>query len=249
MATTDKAASAYRPGYEIAAERILELIVGRDLKPGDRLPTEQDLAEQLGLSRSVTREAIKVLAAVGRVSAQRGRGIYVGSGSADHGSLFSGHQFVPGRIEQVEQLLEFRRVQEVYAAGEAAQRATPPDLVRLDEAIRDGEDALVSEDRALWADADSRFHLGIATASGNEFIWSALDSVRWLQEQVVVLALHGGSGGSLQTAHHEHQEILAAIRSGDSGRASAAADSHLRHTIVGYREEMSSIIGSLHTAK
>ena len=236
-------ASGYRPGYEIAAERILEMIVEQELKPGDRLPTEQELADSLGLSRSVTREAVKVLAAIGRVSAQRGRGLYVGKGnSTQQGSLLSGHQFMPGRIEQVEQLLEFRLVQEVYAAGEAARKATPPDLNRLDAAINDCAKALDTDDRNLWQDADTRFHLGIAKASGNDFIWSALESVRQLQQQVVLLALHGGSGGSLHAAQEEHLEILAAIRSGDPETASAAAQSHLRHTIDGYRDEIAAVL-------
>ncbi|MGK9146047.1 FadR family transcriptional regulator [Plantibacter flavus] len=235
----------YRPGYEIAAERIIELIVERDLAPGDRLPTEQNLADQLGVSRSVTREAIKVLAAIGRVSAQRGRGLYVGRGTAaSSGSLLAGHRFVPGRIEQVEQLLEFRLVQEVYSAGQAARKATPPVLNLLDEAITDAARALEDDDRSLWADADTRFHLAIAQASGNEFIRSALEGVRQLQEQVVVLALHGGSGGSLRTAHDEHVAILAAIRAGDATAASEASRLHLQHTIEGYREEIASLVAA-----
>jgi DNA-binding FadR family transcriptional regulator len=243
MTLTEQSSSGYRPGYEIAAERILEMIVERELQPGDRLPTEQELADELGLSRSVTREAVKVLAAIGRVSAQRGRGLYVGKGSStQQASLLSGYQFIPGRMDHVEQLLEFRLVQETFAAGEAATKATPPDLNQLAEALAEGAHALDIDDRKLWEEADTRFHLGIAKASGNDFIWSALESVRQLQQQVVVLALHGGPGGSLEVALREHGEILDAIRAGNPAEASDAARRHLRNTIDGYREEIARVL-------
>jgi GntR family transcriptional repressor for pyruvate dehydrogenase complex len=244
MSLLGESASGYRPGYELAAERILEMIVEQELKPGDRLPTEQELAERFGLSRSVTREAIKILAAIGRVSAQRGRGLYVGTGTTGQSSLLAGHQFVPGRIEQVEQLLEFRIVQETFAAHEAATKATPPDINVLVRALEDCDTALENGDRELWQDADTRFHLGIAKASGNAFIWSALESVRQLQQQVVLLALHGAPGGSLQIAQREHEEILDAIRGGRADEASDAARRHLRHTVDGYRDEIAQMLAA-----
>jgi len=247
MSLLGESASGYRPGYELAAERILEMIVEQELRPGDRLPTEQELADRFGLSRSVTREAVKVLAAMGRVSAQRGRGLYVGSGTMGaQPNLLTGHQFMPGRIEQVEQLLEFRMVQEAFAAEEAARKATPPDLNLLAAALEDCDRALATGDRTLWEEADTRFHLGIAKASGNDFVRAALESVRQLQQQVVLLALHGGSGGSLEAAQHEHAEILGAIRGGRPAEAADATRRHLRHTIDGYRDEIANMIAPSH---
>src|SRR5690349_8159950 len=64
----------YRPGYEVVAEQIVQLIAELELSPGDRMPTEKDLAARLGSSRTVVREAVKILSAAGRVSAQKGRG-------------------------------------------------------------------------------------------------------------------------------------------------------------------------------
>jgi GntR family transcriptional regulator, transcriptional repressor for pyruvate dehydrogenase complex len=235
----------YRPGYELAAERILEMIVSRGLAPGDRLPSEQALAEQMGLSRSVTREAIKVLTAIGRVSAQRGRGLYVGAAAdAPQSSLLSGHRFIPGDPDQVEQLLKFRLVQEVAAAREAALNATPPDLRVLRQAIADCDQALGSGDRDMWADADTRFHVGLAAASGNAFLRAAVESARRLQEQVVVLGLHGGTGGSLDEAQVEHRAIYAAVLTGEPDKAGQAAAQHIEHTVVGYRAEIAEVLAA-----
>ncbi|WP_331772663.1 GntR family transcriptional regulator [Embleya sp. NBC_00888] len=71
------AGGAYRPGYEVAAERILEYVVGAELQPGGRLPTEKDLADEVGTSRTVVREAVKILSGLGRLSVRKGRGIHV----------------------------------------------------------------------------------------------------------------------------------------------------------------------------
>ena len=237
--------SGYRPGYEIAAERILEMIIEQELRVGDRLPTEMEIAAHFGLSRSVTREAIKMLVAMGRISAQRGRGLFVGAGTPSHQqSLLAEHQFVPGRMEHVDQLLRFRSVQEEFAAREAAEKATPRDLKVLDQAIADGREAALAGDIKAWDDSDSRFHLGIAKASGNLFVCSALETVRQLQGQVVVLALHGGTGGSLDQAQRDHEEILAAIKIGDPELAATRANAHLRHTIDGYRGEIEHLLAT-----
>src|SRR5215469_9244682 len=73
----------YRPAYETIAGKITELITSADLKPGDRLPTEHELSEQLGVSRTVVREAVKVLVATGLVYTRRGSGLYVANKAAE----------------------------------------------------------------------------------------------------------------------------------------------------------------------
>lgn len=237
-------ASGYRPGYEIAAEKIVEFIAEGGLRPGDRLPTEQDLAETLGISRGMVREAIKVLGPMGRVSAQRGRGIFVGHGSTAPSGHLPEHKFMPGRMEHVEQLLEFRLVQERFAASQAALKATPPELRELESALDQCDHAVEEDDLELWASSDNRFHLGIADACGNFFIRAALENARNLQEQTVVLGLQSGPGGSIFLAQDEHREIYRAIRSGEPMEAAEAAEVHLRRTIERYRDEIAAILNA-----
>src|SRR5689334_20018852 len=110
----------YRPGYEIVAERILEFIAESRLVPGDRMPTENDLAQQLDTSRAVVREAVKILSALGRVRAHKGRGLFVAD---DDGMLITsrwGGFFRPVDLDHVFMLFEFRRVQEMAASSLAA---------------------------------------------------------------------------------------------------------------------------------
>src|ERR1051326_7686262 len=107
-AVTRETDDGYRPGYEVTAERILQFIAESGLRPGDRLPTELELASELSVSRSVTREAIKILSAIGRVRAHKGRGLYV----ADEPGLLStawATHFLPANLDHVFMLFEFRR--------------------------------------------------------------------------------------------------------------------------------------------
>ncbi len=235
--------TTYRPGYEVAAEQILELIARNGWRTGDRLPTEQALAVELGISRSVTREGVKVLTALGRVSAHRGRGLYVGGSNGPlGGSFLAGEGFMPGDPDQVEQLLKFRQIQEVAAARGAALVATPPDLRLLREALEKGQQSLDLDDQAGWDESDERFHLGIAAASGNAFLRAAIAHARDLQRQVIVLGLRGGTGGSLCDAQAEHQAIYQAISDGDPEGAGGAVDQHLGHTLRGYRAAISAAL-------
>src|SRR5690242_17955491 len=111
---------SYRPGYEVVAERILQLIAELGLRPGDRMPTENELAARLGTSRTVVREAIKILSAIGRVRAQKGRGLYVADDEGMLGSSRWGGFFLPTDLDHVYMLFEFRRVQETAAGRLAA---------------------------------------------------------------------------------------------------------------------------------
>src|SRR6266700_1895445 len=118
------AEDGYRPAYETIAAKITELITSDDLKPGDRLPTEHELSEQLGVSRTVVREAVKVLVATGLVYTRRGSGLYVANkASSLHMTVLD--SLTPADPTQVIGLYEFRLMLEPTAARLAAERGDP----------------------------------------------------------------------------------------------------------------------------
>ena len=121
----DTVPGAYRPRYELVAEQILQLIGELALQPGDRMPTENNLASRLGASRTVVREAVKILSATGRVSAQKGRGLYVADGESMLGARRWGGFFVPTNLDHIFMLFEFRRLQEMQAGRLAAKARQP----------------------------------------------------------------------------------------------------------------------------
>jgi len=230
--------TAYRPGYEVVAEQILQLIADSQLRPGDRMPTENELAAHVGTSRTVVREAVKILSAIGRVRAQKGRGLYVADDEGMLGSSRWGGSFLPTDLDHVYMLFEFRRVQETAASRLAATRATPAELRAVEVAAEQCREGHLTGQAALFDSGDDAFHLGIAAASHNPFLVTAVREARRLQRQSSAIGLHGTIGGHAEGAIEEHAAIYRAIRDGDPEAAAKAAGVHLDNTLEDYRREI-----------
>jgi GntR family transcriptional regulator, transcriptional repressor for pyruvate dehydrogenase complex len=230
-------AGVYRPRYEVVAGQILELISELAMRPGDRLPTEKDLALRLGTSRTVVRDAVKILSASGRVSAQKGRGLYVADGESMMGAGRWGGFFEPANLDHIFMLFEFRRIQEMQASRLAASRASPSQLREIESAVRTCRHGHVNEDNSEFNEGDEAFHLGVATASHNVFLVSAVRGARALQRQASVIGLHG-LGGHVAAAVEEHEAIYRAIRAGEPEAAAEATSVHLDNTLEDYRREI-----------
>ncbi len=228
---------AYRPRYEVVAGQILELISEGAMRPGDRLPTEKDLALRLGTSRTVVRDAVKILSASGRVSAQKGRGLYVADGESMIGAGPWGGFFEPANLDHIFMLFEFRRIQEMQASRLAARRASPSQLRELESAVLACRHGHVNGDNSEFDEGDEAFHLGVATASHNVFLVSAVRGARALQRQASVIGLHG-RGGHAAAAVEEHEAIYGAIRDGEPEAAAEATSVHLDNTLEDYRREI-----------
>lgn len=231
-------ASSYRPRYELIAEQILQFIAEVGLQPGDRMPTENELAARLGTSRTVVREAVKILSAIGRVRAQKGRGLYVADDEGMLGSSRWGSFFLPTDLDHVYMLFEFRRVQEAAAGRLAATRATPAELRTIEAAAEMCREGFATGRVDLFDQGDEDFHLSIAAASHNPFLVAAIREARRLQRQSSTIGLSGTVGGHAPEAVEEHMAIYRAIRDGDAEAAAQAATVHLDKTLEDYRREI-----------
>ncbi len=234
----ERAAAPYRPGYEVAAEQVLELISRLRLRPGDRMPTEIDLAQRLGTSRTVVREAVKILSALGRVRAHKGRGLYVAD---DEGMLGTGRWapfFLPADLDHVYMLFEFRRTQEMETSRLAARRATPAELHEIEKAAGVCRHGFDTDREDLFNEGDDAFHTAIATASHNMFLQVAVREARRLQAQSSLIGMSGSIGGHAAKAVEEHEAIFQAIRIGDAEAAAEAAAAHIDNTLEDYRREI-----------
>ena len=231
------ASGVYRPRIELVAEEILQLIGELLLRPGDRMPTEKELAARLGTSRTVVRDAVKILSATGRVSAQKGRGLYVADNESMLGARQWGGFFVPTNLDHIFMLFEFRRVQETQASRLAAKRASPSELRVIESAVRTCRHGYTSGDNAEFDQGDDDFHLGVAAASHNFFLVSAVREARMLQRRASVIGLRG-LGGHAEAAVGEHEAIYRAIRDGDPEAAAQATSVHLDNTLEDYRREI-----------
>ena len=230
--------SSYRPGYEVVAERILRLIAESELRPGDRMPTEKELAARLETSRGMVREAVKILSAIGRVRAHKGRGLYVADDDGMLGSTRWGGFFLPTDLDHVYMLFEFRRIQETAASRLAATNATPVELRAIEAAAEVCRQGYETGEVALFDRGDEDFHLAVAAASHNQFLVASVREARRLQRQSSTIGLHGTVGGHAAGAVEEHAAIHRAIRDGKPDEAAAAAALHLDNTLEDYRREI-----------
>ncbi|WP_367129398.1 FadR/GntR family transcriptional regulator [Saccharothrix sp. HUAS TT1] len=228
----------YRPGYELVAEQLLQLIAELELRPGDRMPTENELAARMGTSRTVVREAVKILSAIGRVRAHKGRGLYVADDEGMLGSSRWGGFFLPTDLDHVYMLFEFRRVQETAASRLAATHATPAELRAIGAAAETCREGHLTGQVALFDRGDDDFHLAVAAASHNQFLVAAVREARRLQRQSSTIGLLGAIGGHAAEAVEEHLAIYQAIRDGDPEAAARAAGLHLDNTLQDYRSEI-----------
>ncbi|VVJ17516.1 Transcriptional regulator [Amycolatopsis camponoti] len=236
--TRNEEAAPYRPGYEIVAEQLLNLIAELRLRPGDRMPTEVELAARVGSSRTVVREAVKILSAIGRVRAHKGRGLYVSDDEGMLGASRWGGFFLPADLDHVYMLFEFRRVQETASSRLAATNATPAELQAIEAAAETCRQGHLTGQAALFDRGDDDFHLRVATASHNQFLVAAVREARRLQRQTNIIGMSGSVGGHAPAAIEEHAAIYRAIRDGEPETAARAAAVHLDNTLEDYRREI-----------
>jgi GntR family transcriptional regulator, transcriptional repressor for pyruvate dehydrogenase complex len=220
---TDEAPAKARMS-ETIANALQDDIVG--LPVGTKMPTEAQLAERFAVSRTVVREAAKLLVQRGLVTVKPGRGMTVAAVDGriiaeQYGLLLelSGGTF--------EQLLELRLVLEVEMAALASARHTQDHLVAMQAA----NDRLTAADPASseFLDADLTFHDVIAQASGNPFFPLAIRPINTFLRDTYT----EGVGYPSQAGHtvHEHIEIADAIAAGDPARARFATEQHLRRIV------------------
>jgi GntR family transcriptional repressor for pyruvate dehydrogenase complex len=212
--------------YEQIAEQIQEMIVNESLTPGDRLPSERDLAERMGISRSVIREAMRVLKVRGLIDVKSGSGTYVrrldaGDVAAQVGLMLSMQQ-IP---DQYRKLLEIRRTLEIDVAGLAAVRATPEDIAAMESAIQ--QLAAHSGDQNAFTENDLAFHAALAAATHNDLYTVLLAPIADLSLQFRRAAYENDTQASIEGALSYHQEILDRIKAQDPEGARDAMRDHL----------------------
>lgn len=226
----------YRPRYERIAELIVEYIGKHQLRAGDRLPTEQEFGEQFGVSRTIVRDAIKMLTPSGVVRSRRGSGIFVGEEmSLSSSTPLNLATSVPP--ERIGELFDFRCVQEMQTARLAAQHVSVAELRAIEQSLATNRQAAIAEDRETFLRSDDEFHHGIALAAHNVFFVETVASIMRLQRWAIKV-LTGGAPGSLQTSVEQHTAMFQAIRDGNPERAAEAARVHVESVFAAYQQEV-----------
>lgn len=214
--------------YVQIARQIADAVQQEQFKIGDRLPPERTLAEELNVSRASVREALSALEILGIVESRSGNGTFIRRPPTEWtylGTIFE--EFV-AHEESPHEVLEARRLLEPVVAQLAAERATPGQISQLELSLQAIEQAMTTN--AARIEADTAFHLAIATATGNsmlvrqvQLLVAAMQSQLWtvLNQRTpkdTVLA---------QKFLEDHRRIYAAIQSRNPTAAAAAMTEHI----------------------
>jgi GntR family transcriptional regulator, transcriptional repressor for pyruvate dehydrogenase complex len=220
---------------EEIAKQIMDLISNGDLKPGQRLPSERDLCENFGASRSSLREALRCLSIVGVLNARVGEGTSV----APDGGKFL-RKILEWRLitekHDVENLLEIRIALEGVSAANSARYATPEDIEKARELVTRMKAAVKDEKQFAILDLD--FHILLANASGNGLLLDLISVIRSQLARTLsrVLQLPNARPLSLK----EHIAIFEAIERRDVEGAREAMHHHLEAALKRYAEASAS---------
>jgi DNA-binding FadR family transcriptional regulator len=191
-----------------AIERIKEMIVSGQLRPGDRLPKEADLANRLGLSRNSLREAVRALSLVRVLDVRQGDGTYVTSLRPE--LLLDAVSFLADfhRDDSVLHLLEVRRILEPAASALAAQAMSDEAIEELGQVLEElGDDPDI--ERLIATDLE--FHRRIAVGSGNPVLASLIDNLSVPTVRARIWRGISQEGAAART-HEQHRAIFQAIK-------------------------------------
>jgi len=203
-------------------EQLKTLILEGEIKPGDKLPPERELATKLGVGRSSVRESLKVLCHMG-VLTRTHEGTFVAErGEAAFKEPFT-YNLLLQRITRRE-LLEARKVLEVALARLAAQQATDEDIAEMSEILQQAEQ-VVARGSASFVEIDLSFHSSIAEATQNRVLVEMFDTVRSLLYQTHRQTVR--IPGVISRSHASHRKIFDAIRARDADLAAEMMAEHI----------------------
>ena len=223
---------------EEVVQQLREMIHRGELRPGDRLPPERDLAKLLGVSRPTLRAGIRSLSAVGVLQSRQGAGTFVvdaeGSPSLDSGPL---RLMASLRGFTSEEMFEARRALEMAIAALAAERATGEQLASMAEEIAEMFASLDEPKKFLVH--DMRFHQTVAAASGNRILTALMNMVATIlfdfRSKTVKRAR------DLKESAEMHRTIYRAVR---ERNPEAAREAMREHLMLAQRAQEAEIVDS-----
>ncbi len=213
-------------------ERIKDLVQRRRLRPGDRLPTERDLAKEFLVSRPTVRSALQALAAMGVVRSRKGAGTFIQGGPPALGGeplslLAALHDFTSA------EMFEARGALEVAGAGLSALRATPSQREQMATELAGMFSSL--DDPEAFLVHDIRFHRAVAAGSNNAVIAALVEMVSslvWERRRKTIARAR-----DLRESAEMHRRIFDAVRANQAARARTAMAVHLKLALEGWSAE------------
>ena len=215
--------------YEEIVKQLTDLIEEGKLMPGDKLPAERQLADELHVSRTAIREALRSMESMGYIESKVGGGTFVKAISLDN-VLHPFSAVLSQNKKLIAELLEVRQLLEAEIAHLAAERATPEDI----DLIQSSLDEMCSdiESGGIGLKGDNDFHTALAVASKNSAMSEILRMCAGLlsKSRQTTLRIPGQPSKSLE----DHQAIFNAIKNGSVNLASELMKDHIKKAIANF---------------
>ena len=212
------------------ADQLTDMIAKRRFLPGDKLPNELELAEELQVSRTTLREALRILSTRGLVEARRGIGTFVTQSKSIHAD------YDVLRIQNtnvtVKELYEMRLMFEPQAAYYACLRASDEEL-ETSFLYGDLDEQMILRRDPLWDESEQKFHNSIASATHNQFITSLLPIFNRAIHQGIILANEAPQVSEMTL--HDHRLLMDYLRDRNPAGAKAAMYLHIVNTMRCFR--------------
>ncbi len=217
-------------------DQVQRLVLDEGLAPGERLPSERDLAARLGTSRAIVSQALRTLSLMGLVEVRPGSGAYV-TRNPEAMFVASTDLLLRSQDESLHALAELRFWLESMGANRALESTSPLGTGEIDQAFARLEASAGSTSE--WVAADSMFHAAVVRAAGNPYLGPLYEAVhtslvsvlydRWVEREVAPAWL---TGASWQHQIDLHRPIVDAVHAGDAGRLQEALRRHHDSVLV-----------------
>jgi GntR family transcriptional repressor for pyruvate dehydrogenase complex len=218
--------------YEEIVKQLIGLIEGGTLKPGDKLPSERQMAEELGVSRTAIREALRALESMGYIESKVGGGTFIREISLDR-ALLPFSTVLSQDKNLIKELLEVRQLLESEIALLASKRATEEDIKRMEAALGSMREDI--DGGGIGLRGDNAFHDALALASRN----MAMSKILGLCDELLsksresTLRIPGQPARSLE----DHFAILNAVKNKDHLLAQQLMKQHIIKAQENYRDQ------------
>jgi GntR family transcriptional repressor for pyruvate dehydrogenase complex len=221
--------------HEQVADHLWQGIVESNLQPGDVIPSERELAEQMGVSRATISNAIRLLEQQGLVSIQVGSGTYV-TNKAQSAFVDAMERLFSLQDCTAQELMTFREMIEPDIAALAASHATPDDLAALGRYLEETEETWYAGDAEKNVTADARFHEALAKATGNQLLIAITAGIQRLLLRTLDAQYQVERDETREQGILSHRPVFEAILKKDSKAAQAAMNEHMRRTRLALEE-------------
>ena len=204
---------------------LYDRVISKQYNPGDLLPSQDKLAEELGVSRNSIREAINRLASLGMVKLRQGVGTYITPSSEFSSHIINIFKSLNIAPNEGLEIAEIRLALERATVRLASAKATAEQIAKMEQNIKLQDNAVSTKDREQFRNLDIQFHLLMADASGNNTLRQLLEANLKIFQEIILTVM--AEPRTFENSFNYHRNMLEAIAAHDAKEAERLVLEHI----------------------